>query len=112
MLTVLLARLSAPAIAQSGRDETAIERQFQQAVLDSAIKYEMLKPRLYSLQKVNFHLEQRIVAMESKERLGEDLHQLEITGFQQQIKSERRRRRRHVAAALLLGIAAGALTAR
>ncbi|WP_215237629.1 hypothetical protein [Dyadobacter helix] len=97
--------LAAPALTAYGQltDEILKDR-FNQAVLDSAVRYELLKPLTANLQKQSLHLQKENHALSMQVQIMSFRLSTLQNIFAQQLTAERRKRR------LIILIGASAVT--
>jgi len=107
-LTLLLLMLLAGTV--SGQDTNlTLKQRFDQAVLDSAIRYEMLKPVVNSLQKVNEQQRKENNELRLQNRLMSFQSDNDKVLFAQQIKAVKRKTKKLVFAGVVVGLVLGAL---
>lgn len=91
----LFACLTVLAVLRSGRATGQdFERRYEQSLLDSAINYEMLKPRYYTLTKSHEQLLREVVELRMQLRLLSFEQEAAHTNFVKQLEAEKRKRRR------------------
>lgn len=86
-------------------------QELNRATLDSAIRYELLKPMVINLQKANVQYQKENTEQGLQMRFMSFGHELEKTSFANELKAEKRKTRTARAVAIglaLLAIIAGA----
>jgi hypothetical protein len=92
---ILFAALTAPVVLHSeGAIAQDLESRYEQSLLDSAINYEMLKPRYFTLSKSHEHVLKENVELLMQTRLLSFKIELIERNFAQQQEAEKRKRRR------------------
>jgi len=107
LATTWLWTAPAPLTAQSL--EQRLESNYRTALLDSAIKLEILKPRLMALEKSYGFLKDENMAIKNQQRFLSFQAQEQKHNFEKQLADQRKKRRRGAAAALMIGLVLGAL---
>ena len=100
---------SAPSIAQNGSAKTDIDQRFFEALQDSAIKFEAIKPRLFFLQKTNEQLVKESQAAKNEQRFLSFQHQGQIQKFELQLADQRKKKKRWLFAGFVGGMIIGAI---
>ncbi|MCE6987499.1 hypothetical protein [Dyadobacter sp. CY323] len=98
-----------PSIAQNGSVRTQIDHRFFEAVQDSAIKYELIKPRLFSLQKSYEQLAKEKLASQNEQRFLSFQHQAQIQKFELQLADQPKKNKRWFVAGFVGGLIIGAI---
>jgi hypothetical protein len=94
---ILLTALTVLAVLHSGNvTGQSLESRYEQSLLDSLINFEMLKPRYFTLTKVNAHLVAENVELQMQNRLLSFQCEQRKRFFAQQLKEVRRKRRRDI----------------
>ncbi|WP_031526999.1 hypothetical protein [Dyadobacter crusticola] len=107
---ILLVGLSSGrSIAQSGNAKTDIDQRFFEALQDSAIKFEAIKPRLFFLQKTNEQLVKENQAAKNEQRFLSFQHQGQIQKFESQLADQPKKNKRWLFAGFVGGLVIGAL---
>ncbi|WP_439557703.1 hypothetical protein [Dyadobacter sp.] len=96
-------------IAQIGSDKTDIDRRFFQAMQDSAMKFELLKPRMFFLQKTNEQLVKENLASKNEQRFLSFQHQAQIQKFESQLADQPKKKRRWLFVGFVGGMIIGAI---
>ena len=109
ILTLLLLILMA-GTASGQNTNLTLKQRFDQAVLDSAIRYEMLKPVVNSLQKVNEQQRKENNDLRLQHRLMSFQSSNDKLLFAEELKKVRRRTKRLVFAGVVVGLVVGALS--
>lgn len=85
------------------------ERKYEESLLDSLVRYELLKPIAFNLQKENVQIQQEKYALQMQLRIMSFQCEQQSENFAKQIKAARRRNIRRIAIAsgiaLLTGLA-------
>lgn len=109
LTTILLLCVLRAGIACAQDTATAFSRKYEESLLDSLIRYEMLKPIAYNLQKENVQIQNEKYAVQMQLQIMSFRCEQQSESFAQQIKAERRRTRKRIivaaGTALLTGLA-------
>ena len=104
----LLLTLSSTAWAQG------FEQMYVKALLDSAHRYERLKPAYVNLQTITKLQDERYQASMLERRTEREMYQVQVKGLQEEVRAGRKRERKKLRNGLtigaMIGIAIGLIT--
>ncbi|MCE7061246.1 hypothetical protein [Dyadobacter sp. CY343] len=111
LLTVWIALTGlACAKATAQGSEEKLQQGYEDALLDSLINYELLKPIHHTLSKTNEFLNKQSLASKAENNLLRLQLRVQKEHYELLLAAERKARRKRVALAFVFGFAAGKLT--